>query len=398
MSINVLSTIQAGIDAQLNIGCQNLLATDSITTDILNASTIGVTGINADLITLVNTGSVPNAPVGSRTLYNTGTDLKAINSSGTTVTFATTASVTNAIMSDGTTSVTGHFPSYLDGTGKLVHDSGIATSNLFLADGSVNMTGNLNANQHQITNVTRFTGDTNKNINFGNVTAGGGSNFLVCLFGASSSATDFNQINIGQSNTTSAQYDIALGNGINASGFGSVNLGGGDGGITNPQNNSVALGNTITLGAGDNGICVGNQSGVGAVSNAIAIGVAAVNSTANSCLLGNTSIANIRPNNDLTCDLGTTSSRYNHLYAQSLNVLRGANKSSGSGAVLVGGTVTVANTSVATGDIVLLSCTALGGTPGTPSISAINNGVSFVITSSSGTDTSTYSWVIIKSA
>jgi len=57
----------------------------------------------------------------------------------------------------------------------------------------------------------------------------------------------------------------------------------------------------------------------------------------------------------------------------------------------------VATTAVATGDIILFTCTSPGGTQGFISYT-ISNGVSFTINSSSGTDTSTFSWVIIKAA
>lgn len=83
---------------------------------------------------------------------------------------------------------------------------------------------------------------------------------------------------------------------------------------------------------------------------------------------------------------------------KTLKIKQGSNACAGTGAILVGGTVTVSTTAVATGDIVLLSCTAAGGTQGVPRISAISNGTSFTITSSNGADTSTYSWVIIKAA
>jgi len=79
-----------------------------------------------------------------------------------------------------------------------------------------------------------------------------------------------------------------------------------------------------------------------------------------------------------------------------LGIKSGANARIGTGAVLVGGTVTVNTTAVATGDIIFLSCTAAGGTQGIPRISAIVNATSFTITSSSGTDTSTYSWMIVR--
>lgn len=81
---------------------------------------------------------------------------------------------------------------------------------------------------------------------------------------------------------------------------------------------------------------------------------------------------------------------------KTLKVKQGSNACFGTGAVLVAGTVTVNTTAVATGDTIFYSCTATGGTAGVPRTSAIVNGTSFTITSSSALDTSTYSWLIIK--
>lgn len=64
-------------------------------------------------------------------------------------------------------------------------------------------------------------------------------------------------------------------------------------------------------------------------------------------------------------------------------------------AVLAGGTKAVATTAAKTGSIILLTPKTAGGTPGTLTYT-ISNGVSFTITSSSGTDTSTVSWVIFN--
>lgn len=66
-------------------------------------------------------------------------------------------------------------------------------------------------------------------------------------------------------------------------------------------------------------------------------------------------------------------------------------------AVLVGGTVTVANTSVNANSRIFLTSNTDGGTPGFLRVSAKTNGTSFVITSSSGTDTSTVAWYIVES-
>ncbi len=83
---------------------------------------------------------------------------------------------------------------------------------------------------------------------------------------------------------------------------------------------------------------------------------------------------------------------------KTLKIAQGSNACSGTGATMVGGTVTVSTTAVNTGDIVLLTKTAAGGTStvGMPVITIVD-GTSFDITGAA-TDTSTFSWLIIKAA
>lgn len=82
---------------------------------------------------------------------------------------------------------------------------------------------------------------------------------------------------------------------------------------------------------------------------------------------------------------------------KTLKIKQGSNACAGTNVALSGGTATVSTTAVATGDIILLNCTTASGTQGIVRTS-ISNGASFAITSSSGTDASTYSWVILKAA
>lgn len=65
-------------------------------------------------------------------------------------------------------------------------------------------------------------------------------------------------------------------------------------------------------------------------------------------------------------------------------------------AFLVGGTVTVANTSITANSIIFLTSQVDGGVPGFLRITATTIGTSFVITSSSVADTSTVGWVIVE--
>lgn len=64
-------------------------------------------------------------------------------------------------------------------------------------------------------------------------------------------------------------------------------------------------------------------------------------------------------------------------------------------ATLVAGAATVNTAEIQSGDTVMLSRQALGGTAGHLSVGTITAGTSFVINSSSGTDTSTISWEVV---
>jgi hypothetical protein len=65
-------------------------------------------------------------------------------------------------------------------------------------------------------------------------------------------------------------------------------------------------------------------------------------------------------------------------------------------AVLVAGTVTVNDASITADSRILLTTNAPGGTPGWAHVSARSVGVSFTITSSSATDTSTVAYFILE--
>ena len=65
-------------------------------------------------------------------------------------------------------------------------------------------------------------------------------------------------------------------------------------------------------------------------------------------------------------------------------------------AVLVGGTVTVSETLAKSTSLILLTPKVAGGTPGILSLGTVVADTSFVINSTSGTDTSTVTWVLIE--
>jgi hypothetical protein len=78
-----------------------------------------------------------------------------------------------------------------------------------------------------------------------------------------------------------------------------------------------------------------------------------------------------------------------------INMVSGTNKRMGT-ATLVGGTVTVSNTSVTASTKIFLSRHTAGGTLGHLSVGTVIASTSFVINSSSATDTSTVNWLLIE--
>lgn len=78
-----------------------------------------------------------------------------------------------------------------------------------------------------------------------------------------------------------------------------------------------------------------------------------------------------------------------------LRVAEGANAKQGT-AVLVAGTVTVADTAVTANSRIFLTAQLLGGTQGILAVTARTPGASFVITSSNAADTSTVAYEIFE--
>jgi hypothetical protein len=73
------------------------------------------------------------------------------------ITFLNTVNAT-ALVTNGGSSTTGNLANFSDNSGKNVADTGIASTNVFLADGTVPMTANLNMNQFAIQNVRGIDG------------------------------------------------------------------------------------------------------------------------------------------------------------------------------------------------------------------------------------------------
>ncbi len=78
-----------------------------------------------------------------------------------------------------------------------------------------------------------------------------------------------------------------------------------------------------------------------------------------------------------------------------LRVKEGTNCAMGT-AVLIGGTVTISNTLVTANSRIFLCCQLVGGTAGALRVTSRTAATSFVVTSSSATDTSTVAFLIVE--
>lgn len=102
----------------------------------------------------------------------------------------------------------------------------------------------------------------------------------------------------------------------------------------------------------------------------------------------------------LTATLGAITATNGNLVlgtaGNKLSIATGANASIGTSAAMTAGTVTINTTAVTASSKILLSVATPGGTQGVLSVGMIVAGTSFVINSSSNTDTSTVNWLIIN--
>ena len=236
---------------------------------------------------------------------------------------------------------------------KVIKDSGISTSSgpwLPLAGGT--MTGNINMNTHDLTNVNKITTSSSTiNIGQSNTIPGTGSVF------------------VGASNTGGgANASMIYGRTNNASGStnGQSIVYGNNNSDSNSSGGSFIFGFNNTNGTGARNVMIGRDLSVpNGVNEAFSVGFNLTNSTSNSLLVGGTNQANIRAGGTV-CDLGTTTNRFKDLHISgsvvgSVNT-RAANDivSNSTGSTTVGQVATYSNT---TGKIITNSSTPILGTP-----------------------------------
>ena len=156
------------------------------------------------------------------------------------------------------------------------------------------------------------------------------------------------------------------------------------------NNDSSLLINKIITGratAADEVYIVNNSSTIiAAANNQVLIGELIAPTFTNGAFTGITNVALEIRNGDFR--IGTA--------GKGIVIKSGSNAKIGT-STLVGGTITVANTSITANSRIFLTVSAVGGTTGKLSTTKIN-GTSFTINSDSASDTSTIDWVIIESA
>lgn len=273
----------------------------------------------------------------------------------------------------------------------------------FSAVTATTFNGSLNGNASTATTASAVTGGyvasaigTSNQVNVSGAT--GNVTFSLPQSIATSSSPTFSGLT-ASSLVSPASTTLSLTAGSDASLGADLLITSGDGTGANASGGGVDLKGGVGTGSGFGGtvtIAGGNSGGGGNGGDAIISGgTAGTSATGGSVYLkggvpgtGTSGEIKVQFSNVIIDTAGKT-----------LKIRQGSNACAGTGATLVGGTVTVSTTAVATGNLVFLTCTAQGGTPGLGiPVITINNGVSFTITSANVLDTSTFSWLIIKAA
>lgn len=253
---------------------------------------------------------------------------------------------TNIVTNTGIGAV-GNIPKFV--SDKIIQDSNIAASNLFLADGTVNATGNFNLNSHELQNVSALRPNSSNIIIGTSASAIVGSNIVIgnsssisnsgpCVVVGNSNTLQSNCNNsvlVGDSVTLTAiggmQDSVFVGSNITSQG-GTRNIIVGKGSSNDTGNDNVIVGelSSITAGgisntvigaastmSGNGGVSVGYGNTVGGSSMTVGVGntctatrahsfgLGVSNSVANSFLID--ARTNVRVAVDNLTDLGTSS-------------------------------------------------------------------------------------------
>lgn len=201
----------------------------------------------------------------------------------------------NVVLSNGVAVTSGNLPKYLDTTGLLIGDSGVNALTSFLPLAGGNMSGDIDMKGNNLKDVDLITYNSGHGLAIGDSNTSAVNNSIAIGTGAVN--TIANSILMGGSTTTLIAPTLS----------GAVDLGD----AARPFKRARFTG-TIVAGG------LGNESTASSNSTALVLGAGASNSTAHSVLMGDSSVVNIRPNNNVTCDLGTSSANFQWLYANSI--------------------------------------------------------------------------------
>lgn len=97
--------------------------TETLSADTAAVADLAATDIEASILSLRDTGSVPNPPIGEVSFFSTGSTFKATNPLGGTVSFLTSAGPGSGVMTSGSV-VAGNIPSFIDPN--TIQDSGLS--------------------------------------------------------------------------------------------------------------------------------------------------------------------------------------------------------------------------------------------------------------------------------
>jgi len=230
------------------------------------------------------------------------------------------------LVSNTGTNIAGTIPSFSGTSGKIIQDSSILSADLFLRTGGIAMTGDINANTHEIKGLAAIR-PNNTNIIIGNTTSltlGSTGNVLMGDF---STSTGSSCVGIG---LQCIVRNLAVVIGKEAVG-----------GVL-----STVIGYRSSCGNRTDTIILGHDNFSSGGDSADIIGVNQNNSTPNSLVIGNGIYVNIRASNT-NCDLGTIALPFGNIYANGNLVSTGSSKS-------IDNIVSTASTGVS-GDVVTFS-------------------------------------------
>lgn len=220
--------------------------------------------------------------------------------------------------------VDSNLASYDGITGKLIKDSAIASSNVFLADGSVPMTGDINVDSNEIKGTYRYLFDET-NVLLGDVKSGSNRSAIVIGNGSGNiTAAGVSNIFIGLNiapTLTSGNSNVGLGSGslnVLTSGSDNLCLGSAAGsGITSGGRNTL-IGPSAGIGitSSSSNICIGYNSNVGGIGviDSVAIGENAIANNTGEVVFGSGQFIRIRAGTSSSCDLGSISESFKHIY------------------------------------------------------------------------------------